>query len=123
MTNQASETMTTAQAAKLLGVRTDTVHAMKAEGQLTVVGKGRNGTNLFAVKDVERQKLRRLKARKAIPAQAELPSVEELACEGCRSLRASAVAAEERAVAAEARAEAAEGRAERALAAVQAAVG
>ncbi|MEV0244919.1 hypothetical protein AB0I06_34130 [Streptomyces sp. NPDC050674] len=123
MTNQPDENLTTAQAAKLLGVRTDTVHAMKTEGQLTVVGRGRNGTNLFAQAEVERLRIQRLKGHRKVPAQAELPSAEELGCDGCRDLRARAVAAEERAAAAEERAVAAEGRAERARAAMNAAVG
>ncbi|MGW7498619.1 hypothetical protein ACWGKA_30615 [Streptomyces luteogriseus] len=123
MTNQPDENLTTAQAAKLLGVRSDTVHAMKAEGRLTVVGKGSNGTNLFALAEVERLKIQRLKGHRTVPAQAELPSAEELDCDGCRALRTRVFAAEERAAAAEERAVAAEGRAERARAAMNAALG
>jgi DNA-binding transcriptional MerR regulator len=122
MTNQPDETLTTAQAAKLLGVRTDTVHTMKAEGHLTVVGKGPSGSNLFARSDIERVKIQRLKGRRSIPAQAELPSAEELTCDGCRSMRARVLAAEERAAVAEERAADAEGRAQRARAAMDGAI-
>ncbi len=122
--NQPDEKLTTTQAAKLLGVRTDTVHAMKAEGHLTVVGKGHHGTNLFALADVERLKVQRLKAQRAVPAQqAELPSEEELACDGCRALRAQLLIEREGRLAAEARVQAERDRATRALTGLNAVIG
>ncbi|MEV0982164.1 hypothetical protein [Streptomyces sp. NPDC049915] len=118
------EKLTTAQAAKLLGVRADTVHAMKAEGQLTVVGKGRNGTNLFALGDVERLRVQRLKARRAIPAQqAELPGESEMTCDGCRALRAQVLAEREARLEAEARVRVERERADRALTGLNAVIG
>ncbi len=68
--NQPNEKLTTAQAAKLLGVRTDTIHVMKAEGHLTVVGRGHHGTNLFALADVQQLKVKRLKAQRDVPRAA-----------------------------------------------------
>ncbi|MFF8406953.1 helix-turn-helix domain-containing protein [Streptomyces sp. NPDC015684] len=121
--NPNQEMLTTAQAAKLLGVRADTVHAMKAEGQLTVVGKGSHGTNLFALTEIEKVKVLRLKAQRALPAQAQLPAESELACDGCRALRDQVLVEREGKEAAEARAREADGRAERAMAALTAAVG
>ncbi|SBU91258.1 hypothetical protein GA0115241_108544 [Streptomyces sp. DpondAA-D4] len=122
--NHPDEKLTTAQAAKLLGVRTDTVHVMKAEGHLTVVGRGRHGTNLFALADVELLKAQRLKAHRAVPAQqAELPGENELACDGCRSLRAQLLAEREGRLEAEARVQAERDRATRALTGLNAIVG
>jgi DNA-binding transcriptional MerR regulator len=120
---QNPELLTTAQAAKLLDVRADTVHAMKAEGRLTVVGKGPNGTNLYARADVEKLRVLRLKVQRAVSVQTQLPDENELECDGCRALRAQVLAAEGRAEAEAERARAAEGRAERAMAALNAAVG
>ncbi|MFK0062647.1 helix-turn-helix domain-containing protein [Streptomyces werraensis] len=107
--------LTTAQAAKVLGVRTDTVHAMKAEGRLTVRGKGPNKANLFARADVERLLVQRTEAKRGVPEQARLDEAEP-ECAGCRELRA-------RLLVAESRARAADDRAERAVAAMNAAVG
>ncbi|MFK0173397.1 helix-turn-helix domain-containing protein [Streptomyces sp. NPDC090306] len=122
MSNQADEHLTTDQAARFLGVRADTVRAMKTAGHLVVVGKGAHGANLFARRDVEAVKLRR--GRPRVPAQqGELPSLEDLTCDQCRSLRQRVKAAEEREEAALQRAQAAEERAQRALAALTAAVG
>ncbi|MER6694822.1 hypothetical protein [Streptomyces minutiscleroticus] len=64
------KTMTTAEAAKVLGISTDTVHMMKTEGRLTVVGKGTNGTNLNAANDVHA-----VKARREKPSRRPLPNL------------------------------------------------
>lgn len=94
--NQAGEMLTTAEAAKVLGVRTDAVHAMKAEGRLTVVGKGPHGTNLFAVAEIQAAKVKREQVRRVIPGQVQLPGSDEDACGECAAWRARALAAEAR---------------------------
>lgn len=124
--NQPNEKLTTAQAAKLLGVRTDTIHVMKAEGgHLTVVGRGgHHGTNLFALADVQQLKVKRLKAQRDVPVQqAKLPNEDDLVCDSCRALHVRLLAEQEKRLEAEAQLQAEKGRASRALASLTAAIG
>ncbi|MGW0550534.1 hypothetical protein [Streptomyces altiplanensis] len=96
-TNQETAMLNTNEAAKLLGVRPDAVHAMKAAGRLSVVGKGPNGCNLFAAADVQATKREReLRARRSVPAQEQLPHDPPSSCPECALWRERALAAESR---------------------------
>lgn len=89
--------VTTAEAAKILGVRADAVHVMKADGRLTPVGKNRLGSNLYAEADVRTLAVKRQaqQARRRAPRQQQLPEDTPPACAHCAPWRARALEAEE----------------------------
>ncbi|WP_345642775.1 hypothetical protein [Streptomyces tremellae] len=113
--------MTTAEAAELLGVRSDSVHGMKADGRLKVVGKGKNGVNLFLRRDVESLKVQRLKGRRVVPEQGNFWSSTLATCDDC-PLRTKVADLERRLAAAEQKAAVSDDKARRAMVAMNAAV-